>query len=171
MAIQLNIDMNQVAVFGYSLLLIFAIYMLSKTKINPIDLVANIFLIIGLGSLITYHVNIIRYNITETNSKLQKSVRIVAHATIVAFFLITLLPSTKSIYRFYDNFGLVGHIYLLAAVSTSSTQLPGVIALAFYFLFASMNLYDNPMQVVGRILMLIYFGVNSITMSKAALNK
>jgi hypothetical protein len=55
-----NFDMHQlpvdyVALFGYISLFLFFAYKLSDTYSRPVDLIANLALLTGLGALITYH--------------------------------------------------------------------------------------------------------------------
>jgi hypothetical protein len=167
----LNVDqtLDYVALVGYASVFAFSLYNLSNTFGNPVDLVGNVLLLVGLGGLIFFHHRKIQTGNDVDNDPTQKKARIVAHTCITAFFLITLVPMSKAVYRFYDNFGLAAHAFLAYAVYFGEPQLLGVALLAFYFMFATyrktqvsgMNM--ESLNLVGRFLLLTYF-VTSLSM-------
>lgn len=162
-----DLPLDHVALIGYLTLFFFFLYKLSDTFKNPLDLVANISLLIGLGALITYHYRKINENIDETNNDAQKQTRLVAHSSIVLFFLITLTSYSKAVYRFYDNFGVLGHVFLLWAVATGNPQLIGLLLLALYFFFATYRKTQvktgaETLNLVGRLLLTLFFITVSI---------
>lgn len=164
----MSLPLDYVAITGYSLIMIFSIMQFSWTTQNKYDLTANILLLVGLGSLITYHIYKIKQNKDESNSKFQKSVRTIAHASLVVFLILTMLPNSMSIFRFYDCIALVAHAILLIAVLTQMSQLAGVGLLAVYFLFASFQTAyvnkstDDFVLLFGRVLMLMFFSATFI---------
>lgn len=176
----MELPLDYVAITGYSLLFIFGLLQFPWTSKNKFDLVANVLLLSGLGALITYHIYKIKEGKDETRSKFQKSVRVVAHSCLVAFLVLTLIPQSGSIFRFYDGFALAAHIILLIAVLTEMNQLAGVGLLAVYFLFASFQTaYINKsnedfLLLFGRVLMLMFFSaafVEGVASSKKTENK
>ena len=162
-----DLPVDYVALFGYLSLFVFFGYKLSDTFNRPVDLIANLSLLAGLAALIVYYYRKIMEKIDEKNNESQKRTRLVAHSTIVVFFLLTLTTYSSAVYRFYDNFGLLGHTFLLWAVTTNNLQLVGVILLALYFFFATYRKIQvsNGMEVwnlIGRTLLTIYFITVSI---------
>jgi len=162
-----DLPVDYVALFGYLSLFIFFGYKLSDTFKRPVDLVANLSLLVGLAALIVYHYRKIMETIDEKNNESQKRTRLVAHSTIVVFFLLTLTTYSNAVYRFYDNFGLLGHTFLLWAVATNNLQLIGIILLALYFFFATYRKVQvsSGMEIcnlVGRTLLTIFFITVSI---------
>lgn len=153
--------MDHVAVVGYSLLLVFALYKLGDTLSRPVDLVANIALITGLGALIAYHVQKIRTGKDETSDATQKKLRLAAHSTLVAFLLLTLTFLSAAKFRFYDWFALLGHGSLFVAVWKNLSQLLGVGLLALYFLFATGRKFTargmELLNLIGRALLTLFF--------------
>ena len=161
------LPVDYIAFIGYLALLVFFAYKLLDTYTRPVDLIANLALVLGLGSYITYHYRKITESIDETNNDMQKTTRIVAHAMIAGFFLLTLTPYSEATYRFYDNFGLFGHVFLLWAVTTSNPQLAGYVLLALYFFFGSYRKVQietgaETINLIGRVLLTIYFVTVSI---------
>lgn len=163
----LNKTLDYVAIVGYSFLFAFALSRMHINVSKPVDLAGNILLLVGLAALIRFHYYKITTEADVQNSVAQKNTRIVAHSCIVAFFVTTLIsPLTNSKYRFYDNFGLLGHALLLVLVTTGHSQLIGVGLLAVYFFFGTyqkfkvsgMNL--ESMNMVGRLLLLAYFSIS-----------
>lgn len=165
----MNFPLDQIAIVGYSLILVFSIMQLPKMKKNSVDLVANILLIVGLSALITYHVRKLSDKVDETTSVAQKATRAVAHSSLVAFLCITLSAASSSIFRLYDTFALAAHVILLVTVLNGTNQIAGVGLLAAYFLFASYHtLSNNPAPAdfilfAGRLLMLVFFTVAFIS--------
>lgn len=167
----LDLKLDYVAVFGYSFVFAFGLYKLSDTYNNPLDLFGNILLLTGLGALIAYHARKIQTRdgarADVDNDVVQKRLRIVAHSCITVFFIMTLQHMSKAVYRFYDNFALAGHLFLLYAVITNQPQLLGVVLLAMYFVFATYRktqvtgLNMESLNLLGRILLLIYFVTSS----------
>jgi len=162
-----KLPLDYVALIGYLTLFAFFAFKLTDTYKRPIDLLANISLVVGLGSLITYHYRKITEEIDETNNEGQKHARLVAHTTITAFFLMTLTTFSTAVYRFYDNFGLFGHVFLLWAVATGNPQLAGVILLALYFFFATYRKTQvkggaETLNMAGRVLLTIFFVTASV---------
>lgn len=155
--------MNHVAVVGYSALFIFSLTKLRDTINSPIDLFANLLLLTGIGALIAYHVKLIQSGKDINEDPVQRQLRLIAHSTITAFFLITLTPYSMSNFRFYDWFGLLGHSTLFVSVFKNMSQLFGVGMLALYFTGASIRAGSKEgleiLQFVGRLLMTIYFVV------------
>jgi hypothetical protein len=167
-----NFDMHElpvdyVALFGYLSLFIFFGYKLSDTFKRPVDLIANLSLLAGLAALIVYHYRKIMEKIDEKNNDSQKQARLVAHSTIVVFFLLTLTTYSTAVYRFYDNFGLLGHTFLLWTVATNNNQIIGLILLALYFFFATYRKIKvtgnmEVLNLIGRTLLTIFFITVSI---------
>ena len=162
-----DLPVDYIAFIGYLALFTFFAYKLLDTYTRPVDLIANVSLLVGLGSLITFYYRKITENIDETNNDVQKTTRIVAYSTIVAFFLLTLTPYSQATYRFYDNFGLFGHAFLLWAITTSNPQLAGYVLLALYFFFGSYRKVQTEtgtetINLTGRVLLTIYFVTVSI---------
>lgn len=153
--------MDIVAITGYSLLLVFSLYKLNDTMSRPMDLFANILLLIGLTSLIMYHVKKLQLQKDEASDAAQKNVRLVAHAAITSFLLITLTPLSAANFRFYDWFALFGHSTLFVSVWRGLSQLFGVSMLALYFIFATGRKFNQRgpelLQLVGRGLMTVFF--------------
>jgi hypothetical protein len=164
-----NLPLDHIALVGYAFIFIFTLYKLKDTVTVPIELTASVLLIVGLGALITYHYRRIQTGKDENNDINQKNVRLLAHTTISAFFLLTLAPISKATFQFYDSFGLAGHLYLLNAVFQNISQLPGVALLAAYFFFAGIRkgmlgskIGMETFTLVGRLLLLVYFTVSTI---------
>lgn len=162
-----DLPVDYVALFGYLSLFVFFGYKLSDTFKRPVDLIANISLLAGLAALIVYHYRKIMEKIDEKNNQSQKQVRIVAHSTIVVFLLLTLTTYSTAVYRFYDNFALLGHAFLLWAVATNNLQLVGLVLLALYFFFATYRKVQvsNGMELwnlIGRTLLTIFYITVSI---------
>jgi len=157
-----KLPLDYIALFGYLVLFAFFAFKLTDTYKRPVDLIANISLVVGLGALITYYYRKITEEIDETTNEAQKTTRLMAHSTIVAFFLLTLTTYSNAVYRFYDNFGLFGHVFLLWAVATGNPQLAGVILLALYFFFATYRKTQVPggaetLNMSGRVLLTIFY--------------
>jgi hypothetical protein len=159
-----SLPLDHIALAGYTLIFAFSLYKLSDTFARPVDLLANLLLLTGLGSLITYHFRKIRDKKDETNDMMQKRVREVAHSTIVVFFLLTLTPMSTAVFRFYDVFALVAHATLLVTVMYNMSQLAGVGLLAMYFAFGFYQKIDKGgmemLNLVGRALLLVFFVVS-----------
>jgi predicted membrane channel-forming protein YqfA (hemolysin III family) len=157
----MSLSMNHVAVLGYSALFIFSLTKLQYTINSPADLLANLLLLTGLGSLITYHVKLIQTGKDINEDPVQKQLRLIAHSTITIFLLATLTPYTFSTFRFYDWFALLGHSSLFVSVLRNMSQLFGVGMLALYFIGASIRAGSKEglemLQAIGRLLMTIFF--------------
>ena len=165
----MHITLDHIAATGYSLLIAFTLIKFSETYKTPVDLVANILILIGLGSLVTYHVRKIKTKKDEKTDTVQKSIRILAHSCITLFLLITLHSSSKSYFQLYDTLALAAHSYLTVAVGAGITQLPAVGLLALYFAFATFQkgLMGNKvgfelLTLIGRFLLLFFFSVSFI---------
>lgn len=158
-----SLPLDHIALAGYTIVFIFSLYKLSDTVKRPVDLVANLLLLTGLGALMTYHFRKIREGKDETNDIIQKHTREVAHSTIVMFFLLTLTPASKAVFRFYDVFALLAHIILFITVMFNMSQLAGVGLLAIYFAFGFYQKTDKVgmelFNLVGRALLLVFFTV------------
>ena len=162
-----SLHVDYVALCGYISLFCFFAYKLFDTYSRPVDLIANLALLTGLGSLITYHYRKINDDIDENNNESQKKTRLVAHSSIAIFFLLTLTSLSKATYRFYDNFGLLGHVFLLWAVATGNAQLIGLVLLALYFFFGTYRKTQvgtgaETFNLIGRVLLTIYFVTVSV---------
>lgn len=161
------LPLDHIALIGYSILFVFSALQLTRTAAAPVDLIANLMLLIGLGSLISYHYTRIRTGLDETNDVSQRTTRQAAHASIVAFFLLTLLPASTSAFQPYDVFALFSHAYLLYAVTAGAGQLLGAAGLFVYFVMASCRSSTKNgqeiIQLLGRILLTLYFGVGTYT--------
>lgn len=130
-----GLPLDQIALAGYTCVFIFSLYKLSDTFKRPVDLVANVLLLLGVGSLMLYHYRKITEKKDEFNDAAQKNARVVAHFSIVAFFVLTFTPMSAAVFRFYDYFAVVAHSVLLVTVLTGQSQLLGVGLLALYFGF------------------------------------
>lgn len=154
-------SLDHIALIGYALVSIFSLWKLNDTVKRPVDLIANVALLVGLGSLITYHFRVITEKKNEYGDKAQRLTRLVAHASIVVFFLLTLTPMSLAVFRFYDIFALAAHIILFLTVMLNKSQLSGVGLLAIYFFFgliqkiglSGMELFNT----AGRALLLVFF--------------
>lgn len=157
----MSITLDHVAIVGYSCLLLFTITQIHWTWKSPADLVGTALLVLGLGSLIAYHANILKSGATEKNNKTQKNLRLVAHASITAFLLITLTSASEAKFQFYDAFALAAHALLFVMVLSNSKQLLGVVLLAAYFGFASINTAQKSgvemLNLLGRVIMTVFF--------------
>jgi hypothetical protein len=155
--------MNHVAVVGYSALFIFSLTKLKDTVARPVDLLANLLLLTGVGSLISYHVKLIQTGKDIDEDPAQRQLRLTAHSTITAFFLITLTPYSTAHFSLYDWFGLAGHASLFLFVMKNMSQLFGIGMLALYFTGASIRAGSKQglelIQFIGRLLMTIFFVV------------
>jgi hypothetical protein len=155
---------NIIAISGYSLLLAFSLYKLGDTMKRPADLTANLLLVVGLSSLIAYHARLLTTGKAEDLDPTQKSLRLIAHSSLVSFLLITLSPLSLANFQFYDWFALLGHSTLFASVSLNLSQIFGVGMLAIYFLFATAQKFGKSgpeiMNFVGRALLLVFFVVS-----------
>jgi len=132
----MKLPLDHIALAGYTILFAFSVFKLTDTFSRPVDLAANVLLLIGFASLMTYHYRKINEKKDEESDIMQKRVRVVAHTAITAFFLLTLSPASAATFQFYDAFGLAAHSYLAFAVLKHATQLPGVGLLALHFAFA-----------------------------------
>lgn len=155
--------LGMIAIVGYTLLLVFSLYKLQDTFKRPVDLAANVLLVVGLSALIMYHVKKLREKKDEDNDKTQKTVRLVAHITLTLFLLLTLSPLSAAAFRFYDWFALAGHSSLFFSVWSGFSQLFGVGMLALYFIFATGRKFNKTgmelLQLYGRTLLTIFFVV------------
>lgn len=156
-----SLSMNHVAVVGYSCLLTFSVTKLSDTISRPVDFFANLLLLTGLASLIAYHIKLIQTGKDIDQDPVQRNLRLTAHSTITAFFLITLTPYSTSHFSMYDWFGLTGHASLFVFVLKNLSQVFGVGMLALYFIGASLRAGTKDglevIQFIGRLLMTIFF--------------
>lgn len=155
--------MNEIAIAGYSLLLVFSLYKLADTLKRPVDFAANLLLITGLGALIAYHIRLLRTKKDVKDDTVQRRLRLLAHASLVAFLGITLSPLSAARFQFYDWFALAGHSSLFISVFANLSQLLGVGLLAVYFFFATGRKIGASgmelMNLVGRALLLLFFTV------------
>jgi hypothetical protein len=162
-----GLPLDHIALAGYTILFVFAAYKISDTVSRPVDFFGTVLLLTGLGALMSYHYTLITTGKDETHDAGQKMTRQIAHATITAFFLTTLLPESESVFQAYDAFALTAHAFLLYAVTAGVTQLPGVMFLFIYFVMASYRSATKTsvdlVQMMGRLLLAVYFGVNSYT--------
>ena len=162
----MQLPLDQSAIVGYSMILLFSLIQLPTTYKNPIDFAANILLLLGLTALIVYHVRKVDNGKDETTSVAQKYTRAVAHSSLVAFLVLTLSSLSKSKFRFYDGFALLAHSILLITVINGMNQIAGVGLLALYFLFASFNTATSTkgglevILLMGRIVMLAFFTIS-----------
>jgi hypothetical protein len=159
-----TLPLNPIALVGYCILLLFALFKLTDTVSRPVDLIGNLLLITGCGTLIVYHFRKIREDKDEKNDQTQKVVRQIAHASFVVFFLLTLTPMSAAIFRFYDVFGILGHASLFVTVLLNRPQLLGVGLLAFYFLFGLRRKIGlegmELLNTMGRSLLFVFFTVS-----------
>lgn len=158
--------LDHIAFVGYTALFAFAVFKAGNFMRNPTDTVATMLLLIGLGALMAYHARKIMTKKDETNDMMQKNIRLLAHASLVLFLLLTLSPVTKSKFQFYDWFALLGHMVLFATVLANMNQVSGLGLLAFYFAFAAFYgmryMGMDAIQFVGRILLLVFFAVSVV---------
>jgi len=165
----MRITLDHIALLGYSLLISYSLIKFSDTYNKPVDLLANILIIVGLGSLVAYHYRKIKTKKDEITDTTQKSIRIVAHSCITLFLLITLQSTSTSLFQMYDTLALIAHGYLTFAVSMGTSQLPAVGLLALYFAFATFqkglmgqNIGFEIFTLIGRFLLLFFFSVSFI---------
>lgn len=156
--------LDHVAIVGYSLLLVFVASKIMETYKRPMDLVANVLIIVGLASLIKYHYTKLVTKKDESNDAEQKRVRLVAHTTISAFFLLTLTRFSAARFQSYDWFGFIAHTFLIMAVYKDMSQLAGVLLLAAYFGLATYNTFGKGgmelVQLAGRAIMFVFFSAS-----------
>jgi len=156
-------DMNHVAVVGYSALFAFSVTKLKDTVRNSLDFFANLLLLTGLLSLIIYHIKLIQTGKDIDQDTMQRNLRLTAHSTLTTFFLITLTPYSTSRFSSYDWFGLAGHASLFVFVLKNMSQIFGVGMLALYFIGATLRAGSKRglelLQFFGRMLMTIFFVV------------
>lgn len=156
-----GLPLDQIALAGYTFVFVFSLYKLSDTVKRPVDLVANVLLLLGVGSLITYHYRKLREKKDETNDSAQKNIRAIAHSSIVGFFLLTFSPMSAAVFRFYDYFALVAHMILFITVLSGQSQLLGVGLLALYFGFGlQRKIGMEGMEILntsGRALLFAFF--------------
>lgn len=160
----MQLPLDHIAFVGYTALFVFALYKFGNFMRNPVDVIGTLMLLTGLGALMTYHMRKIVTKKDEITDPMQKNIRLVAHASLVLFLLITLSPMTKSTFRFYDWFALFAHIILFATVLANMNQVSGLGLLALYFAFAAfygMRFKGmDSIQFIGRILLLVFFVVS-----------
>lgn len=177
MSASLEAWMDYSAISGYSAIFAFSLYKLKDTFKNPIDLIGNVLFIVGLAALIRFHYVKRTTGKNVENDMGQKNARLLAHFCIASFFVVTLIPASSATYRLYDNFGILGHLFLLYAVATGQTQLIGVALLACYFIGATYRKTQvsgfnmESLNLIGRILLLVYFVVESAVGLKALAKK
>lgn len=159
----MQLPLDHIAAVGYTALLVFALYKAGDFMRKPVDALNTVLLLTGLGSLIAYHVRKIMTKKDENTDVMQKNIRLLAHASLVMFLLVTLSPMTKSKFQFYDGFALLAHMILFATVLAGMNQIAGVGLLAVYFAFAAFYgmrfMGMDAIQFVGRILLLVFFVV------------
>jgi len=157
----MKLTLNHVAMIGYSCLFLFGAYKLGDTYKRPVDFVANLLLLVGLGALIRYHYVNEMTGKDEINNTEQKNTRLLAHSCIITFFLLTLTAMSAARFQPYDWFGLSGHIVLFITVLKAMSQVVGLGLLALYFAFASYQKVGKGgmeiLQLIGRLLMLLFF--------------
>lgn len=158
-----NRNLDYVALFGYIAIFIFSVYKIGETRKRPIDLSANILLLVGLGALIIYHFRHLNTGKDVQDDTMQKNTRLVAHAAITSFFLLTLTSLSKAVFRYYDIFALLGHASLFVFVLFGVSQMFGVAMLALYFILGAMQKVRKSgmevLQLVGRIALMVFFVV------------
>jgi preprotein translocase subunit SecG len=166
--VDMQLPLDHIAFVGYTALFVFALIKAGNFMNNVTGLLSTVFLLMGLGSLMTYHARKIMTKKDETNDVIQKNVRLMAHACLVLFLILTLSPVTKSKFQFYDTFALFAHMILFATVLANMNQVGGVGLLAFYFAFAAfygMRFTGlDSIQFIGRILLLVFFVVSFVSM-------
>ena len=160
---QIELPTNYLAAIGYYLLLAFSVYKLSDTVKRPVDLLANVLLIIGLFSLIAYHIRYIKTDKDEATDKTQRTLRLTAHSTITTFLLLTLTSLSSAKFQFYDWFALVGHSTLLVSVAKQMSQFIGIGALAMYYIFATAQKIGTSglelLNLIGRAMLMVFFSL------------
>jgi hypothetical protein len=158
-----NRNLDYVAIFGYLAIFIFSIFKIGDTTKRPVDLAANILLLAGLGALITYHLRHLQTGKDVQDDQMQKNTRLVAHASITAFLLLTLTSMSKAVFRYYDIFALLGHVSLFVFVLLGISQMFGIAMLALYFILGAMQKVGKGgmevLQLVGRIALMVFFVV------------
>lgn len=163
-------SLNVLVLIGYTILWVAGILQLPSVK-HPLDLLANLALLTGLGALIWYHATKERIKLTEKTDKRQRQKRLTAHVAISIFFMLTFLSLTRSIFQWYDMFGLMAHMHLIYAVQSNASQLIGIMLLLLYFLFVCIYsmIVKAPLtafqwfQLSGRLILLAYFAIATNT--------
>lgn len=157
----MELTLDILAIVGYSMLLAFSVYKLNDTISNPVDLVANFLLVMGLTTLIAYHVRSYKLHEDEHNNDMQKKLRLVAHSSLTTFLMLTLTPLSKAVFQTYDWLALVAHASLFVSVATGMTQIIGVGLLALYFVFATGRKIGQTgpevLNLGGRFIMSMFF--------------
>lgn len=159
-----KMPLDIVAIAGYMILNVFAIYMLSYTYTRKVDVFANLLLVTGFTALLVYHFVSVTKKVDETKTEAQRRTRLIAHSTIVGFFLLTLLSVSQANFQYYDWFGLLGHLTLFVSVFARMSQVLGIAFLAIYYPLAAiqkLGVFQKNMaeilQFVGRILLSVFF--------------
>lgn len=156
--------LNNFALTGFSLLSIFTFFKLFDTINNPYDFIANIILLISLVSFAIYYFYKINYK--KYKNKKIKNIKIFAHLAISVFIVMTLSPYSFAIYRFYDNFALLGNLYLAYSTSYNKSDALGLGSLAVYFVCATYNKINKGnlelFKLFGNLILSIYFIISFV---------
>ena len=156
--------LDNFALTGFSLLSIFTFFKLFDTINNPYDFIANIILLISLVSFAVYYYY--KLNDKKYKNKNIKNIKIFAHLAICVFIVMTLSPYSYAIYRFYDNFALLGNLYLAYSTFYAKSDAFGLGSLAIYFVCATYNKLNKGslelFKLFGNLILSIYFIISFI---------
>ena len=143
---------------GYTCVFLVNLVTFFLSRRAPIDILANIIFLIGLAALVLYYYQMTFHGITEENHRRLKKLRITAHSTIALFFLLILLPFSKSAFKYFYTFGLLGHLLFLFEVITKNDQLLGELMIALFFIcMTHQNIQHSVVKTIGPLLLSIYF--------------
>jgi predicted membrane channel-forming protein YqfA (hemolysin III family) len=157
---------------GFFLLFVFAILRLPwAASALALDKVGTVFLLTGLGALCTYNARLVAHRKTDATDIHQRRTRLVAHACMLAFFILTLLPFTLAVFQPYDWLALIAHTWMVAMICLRSTvDIPPVVLLLLYFFLSAMDKMRtvsagsvDTIQVIARLVLVVGFGTQLTT--------
>lgn len=170
-----ELPVEPVAVVAWAFLFVFAATRLPANLGRPVDLFANLLLLLACGALGLYSYRRASRSAapatappsaaaqpappaTRTDTRLLQ----IGYAGLVGFFLLTLTQLSAAMFRFYDAFGLFGAMFMLFAASTGIPRTAGYLLLALYFLFGAYQKTTvqgaEILQLIGRSMLLLVYG-------------
>lgn len=174
-----ELPVEPVAVVAWAFLFVFAATRLPANLGRPVDLFANLLLLMACGVLGLYSYRRASRSAapaapptaaqpaappaaappaTRTDTRLLQ----IGYAGLVGFFLLTLTQLSAAMFRFYDAFGLFGAMFMLFAASTGIPRTAGYLLLALYFLFGAYQKTTvqgaEILQLIGRSMLLLVYG-------------
>lgn len=163
---------------GFLLLFVFAILRLPwAASALTLDKVGTVFLLTGLLALCIYNGRVAAHRKTEHTDIHQHRTRLIAHACMLTFFTLTLLPQTRAVFQPYDWLALLAHAWLVVMISVRSAKdtVP-VTLLLLYFAMSAMDKMRtvksgsvDMVQVIARLVLVVAFGTQLASQLAAAL--